>query len=79
MFFLFGTRYYWWTTSKGTFQCPNCRQPTEYRLRKGRRFLHVFFVPVVPVSAASEHVRCGACKKRYKPGVLTQQPSTSAI
>jgi hypothetical protein len=73
MFFIFGSRYYWWTVSKGTFQCPNCQVPREYRLRKGRRFIHLFFIPLIPISAASEHVRCGTCKKRYKQSVLATQ------
>ena len=73
MFFVFGSRYYWWTTSKGTFQCPNCQAACEYRLRKGRRFIHLFFVPLIPISAGSEHVRCNTCGTRYKPTVLAQQ------
>jgi hypothetical protein len=73
MFFIFGSRYYWRTISRGTFQCPNCQVPCEYRLRRGRRFIHLFFIPLIPISGASEHVRCSTCKKRYKPSVLAAQ------
>jgi hypothetical protein len=72
MIFFFGTRYYWWTISQGSFLCPKCQAIRNYRLRKGRRFFHVFFIPLIPISAASEHVRCAECKSRYKPAVLEQ-------
>ena len=78
MFFLFGSRYYWWTIRKGPFLCPNCQVLREYRHRKGRRFVHVLFIPLVPISEASEHVRCGSCKKRFEPSLLAEQEPAPA-
>jgi hypothetical protein len=72
MFILWGTRYYYWTTSRGTFQCPNCQATEPYRHRKGRRFIHVFYLPLIPISAMKEHIKCGGCKTRYKTSVLAQ-------
>jgi len=75
MLIIFGTRYYFWTTSKGTFQCPKCQGSLPYRHRKGRRFIHVFYIPLIPISASAEHVKCEGCKTRYKTSVLAQ-PAT---
>ncbi|HXC81905.1 MAG TPA: zinc-ribbon domain-containing protein [Trebonia sp.] len=72
MFFIFGSRYYFWTTNQGTFQCPKCQASQPYRHRKGRKFIHLFFIPLIPISATTEHIKCGGCKTRYKPSVLTQ-------
>jgi predicted RNA-binding Zn-ribbon protein involved in translation (DUF1610 family) len=73
MFFIFGSRFYYWTTGQGSFQCPKCQTTRTYKLRKGRRFVHLFYVPLIPISASREHVRCTSCKTRYVPDVLTQQ------
>ena len=75
MLIIFGTRYYFRTTGTGTFQCPKCQGSQPYRHRKGRRFVHVFYIPLIPISAAAEHVRCDGCKTRYKTSVLAQ-PTT---
>lgn len=72
MFILFGTRYYFWTTNQGRFQCSQCHANRPYRHRKGRRFIHVFYIPLIPISASTEHVRCGGCKTRYKASVLAE-------
>jgi hypothetical protein len=70
---IFGTRFYFWTIGQGSFQCPKCKTTSAYRHRKGRRFVHVFFIPLIPISASREHVRCSGCKSRYVTEVLTQQ------
>lgn len=69
---IFGSRYYFRTTNRGTFQCPKCGASRGYRHRKGRRFVHVFFIPLIPISAATEHIKCDGCKTRFKPSVLVQ-------
>jgi hypothetical protein len=75
MFIIFGSRFYFWTTNRGTFLCPKCRASQSYRHRKGRRFIHVFYIPLIPISASAEHIKCDGCKTRFKPSVLTQ-PTT---
>lgn len=71
---LWGIRYYYWTTNRGTFPCPNCQAIQPYRHRKGRRFIHIFYIPLIPISSLAEHIKCGVCKRRYKTSVLTQAP-----
>lgn len=75
MLIIFGTRYYFRTTATGTFLCPTCQASQPYRHRKGRRFIHVFYIPLIPISAAAEHLRCDRCKTRFQPSVLAQ-PTT---
>jgi hypothetical protein len=67
---LFGSRYYFFTVGQGTFMCPKCQTNRPYRLRRGRRFIHVFYIPLIPISAATEHVQCGQCRSRFAPAVL---------
>ncbi len=69
---IFGSRYYFWTTNRGTFPCPKCQAIEPYRHRKGRRFIHVFYIPLIPISALTEHIKCGGCRTRFKTSVLTQ-------
>jgi hypothetical protein len=73
VFFLFGLHTYFRTISRGQFTCPKCAQPQQYRLRRGRRFFTVFFLPLIPVSRPREHVRCENCKTRYLPDVIGRQ------
>lgn len=75
MFIIFGSRYYFRTVGQGTFQCPKCQASENYRQRKGRKFIHVFYIPLIPISGAAEHVRCDQCKTRYKTSVL--QPAAA--
>ncbi|MBO0837911.1 MAG: zinc-ribbon domain-containing protein [Actinobacteria bacterium] len=72
MFIIFGSRYYFRTTGQGTFLCPQCQTSQPYRYRRGRRFIHVFFIPLIPISGATEHVKCGGCKTRFRTSVLAQ-------
>ena len=72
MFIIFGSRYYFWTTNHGAFQCPKCQASQQYRHRKGRRFIHVFYIPLIPISGSTEHIKCGGCKTRFKLSVLGQ-------
>lgn len=43
----------------------------RYWHRKRRRFIHVFFVPLIPISASTEHIKCDVSQS-YKPSVLVQ-------
>ncbi|MBA3460860.1 MAG: TerB family tellurite resistance protein [Deltaproteobacteria bacterium] len=55
----------------GQFHCPCCATTCAYRHRRVRRFFHIFFVPLIPLTLAGEYVECGQCKGTYKLDVLS--------
>jgi uncharacterized tellurite resistance protein B-like protein len=54
----------------GSFHCPQCTAAQVYRHRRVRRFFHIFFIPLIPLTLAGEYVECGQCKGTYKLDVL---------
>ncbi len=62
----------WATTKmKGQFDCPECGQTTDFRLRESRPFLTFYLVPVVPIGSLTVFVQCSQCKEAYEPSVLS--------
>lgn len=70
MLLIFGVRVYYRTIGQGTFYCQRCGGDREYRLRSGWRFIHLFFIPLIPLGKVGEHVRCTTCRARYRTEVL---------
>ena len=70
MLLIFGLRVYFRTIGRGTFHCQRCGGDRPYRLRSGRRWIHVFFIPVIPLGKAGEYVQCAECGTRYSSDVL---------
>lgn len=77
MLIIWGLRVVYRTLAQGTFYCRSCGGDRAYRHRAGRRFVTVFFLPIVPLAAAGEHVQCGTCKTRYVPEVLSSPTAAS--
>jgi zinc-ribbon family len=67
---IWGIRVFFRTTGRGMFHCPRCGGDRHYRYRSGRRFLTLFFIPVIPLTKAGDHVQCATCRTRYHAGVL---------
>jgi hypothetical protein len=67
---IWGIRVFFRTTGQGMFHCPRCGGDRQYRRRSGRRFLTLFFIPVIPLTRAGEHVQCTTCRARYHVGAL---------
>jgi hypothetical protein len=67
---IFGLRVWFRTIGQGTFYCQRCGGDRRYRQRAGRRWFHIFFIPVVPLGKASGHLQCMSCRGRYRTGVL---------
>jgi zinc-ribbon family len=65
-----GWRVCYRTIGHGVFHCRRCGGDRRYRLRTGRRFFTLFFVPVIPLNKAGEHVQCLTCATRYHTGAL---------
>ena len=70
MLIIWGLRVVYHTIAQGVFFCRTCGGDRNYRKRAGRRYITLFFIPVVPLSKTSVHVQCVTCKTRYVTEVL---------
>ena len=70
MLLIFGLRVYFRTIGQGTFHCQRCGGDRPYRLKSGRRWIHVFFIPIIPLGQVGEYVQCTECGTRYGSDVL---------
>jgi hypothetical protein len=70
MLIVWGLRVIYRTLGRGVFFCRRCGGDREYRQRSGRRFITVFFIPLVPLMKTGTHVQCLTCKTRYVTEVL---------
>jgi len=70
VFLIFGLRVYYRVIGQGVFHCQRCGGDRPYRLRSGRRWFHLFFIPLIPLARLGEHVQCQNCRTAYRPEVL---------
>ena len=70
MLIIWGLRVVYHTIAQGVFFCRKCGGDRSYRQRAGRRYITLFFIPVVPLNKTSVHVQCVTCKTRYVTEVL---------
>jgi hypothetical protein len=70
MLVVFGVRYLAPVVATGMFHCPSCGGDRRYRQRRPRAWIHVFWIPVVPLGTGEEYVECAACRTRYQRSVL---------
>jgi len=59
----------------GSFQCPHEQAARRYQHLRQRRWLTLFFVPVLPIGQAREWVQCEGCGGAYEPGLLAGNPA----
>ena len=78
MLLIFGLRVYFRTIGQGMFHCQRCGGDRRYRERTGRRWFHLFFIPLIPLVSVGEHVRCGTCRTTYHVDVLAM-PTADAL
>ena len=57
-------------TGSGTLHCHRCGGDREYQSCTARRWIHVLFIPVIPLDRVAEHVQCTGCLTRYRIEVL---------
>lgn len=65
-----GLGFHFRVTGRGSLHCQRCGGDRQYRQCAGRRWLHVFFLPVIPLDRITEHVQCTTCGTRYRNEVL---------
>jgi uncharacterized Zn-finger protein len=68
--FFFGTRQRRRLLESGSFRCPYCLEPRAFERVAARTWVHVFWIPVVPLGSAREEVSCRTCGNRWAPRVL---------
>jgi len=66
----FGTRRRTRRSGSGTFHCPFCFRPRAYERVETRTWVHLFWVPLIPLGATQEAVVCTVCGGRWAPAVL---------
>lgn len=66
-----GLRFYFRTTGHGVLHCQRCGGDRRYRRCIGRRWIHVLYVPLIPLDRIDEHVQCRNCRTRYRVEVLS--------
>lgn len=69
MIIFFGTRYvyrdYDQPVNIDYRFCPRCNQQTQFRPRVWQQYLHVFWVPLIPLDDRQPVVECQRCRTRY--------------
>ena len=70
MLILWGLLVIYRTLGRGVFFCRRCGGDREYRHRAGRRYVTIFFIPLIPLARTGAHVQCLTCKTRYVTEVL---------
>jgi len=58
--------------------CHRCGGDRQYNRRIGRRWIHVWRVPVLPLDPVPEHAQCQSCRARYRLQVLAL-PTVAAM
>ncbi len=74
MILFFGTRRRTRVLGDGTFHCPFCYQPRAFIRSETRTWVHLFWIPLIPLGSAQEEVRCSVCGGRWAPEVLQVEP-----
>jgi hypothetical protein len=65
-----GLGFHFRVTGRGSLHCQRCGGDRQCRQCAGRRWIHVFFLPVIPLDRITEHVQCTTCGTRYRNEVL---------
>ncbi|MBX3421234.1 MAG: zinc ribbon domain-containing protein [Pirellulaceae bacterium] len=58
------------TIETGIFYCPACDSQQNYRRRRVRPFLTLYFIPVIPIGRRQEQVQCRKCKSQFETSIL---------
>ena len=74
-----GLGFHFRITGRGSLHCQRCGGDRQYRACGGRRWLHVFFLPVIPLDRITEHVQCTTCDTRYRMEVLALPTSAQML
>ena len=78
MIFIWGWRVRFRKVAEGVFFCQVCGGDREYHRKQGRRWITIFFIPMIPLnSVGDEFVECTTCRNAYRLTVLNQPTSAT--
>ena len=75
MILFFGTRVRTRRSGTGVFHCPYCFVARTYERLETRTWVHLFWVPLIPLGSARPAVECTVCHGQWAPAVLETHPS----
>jgi hypothetical protein len=73
---IIGVRFFTWGSAMTdrAMHCGQCGTIAPFVLKRGMRFITVFFViPVIPISGVKHIVQCPGCRTRYQAAALQTQ------
>lgn len=66
---IIGVRFFTWGSDRtdNAMHCGQCGSMIPFTVKKGMRFITLFFiVPVIPISGIHHILQCPNCKTRYQ-------------
>jgi uncharacterized tellurite resistance protein B-like protein len=75
-FLIWGFKVRFKVLGDGTFFCPRCGGDRPYERRQAKRWFHLYYIPLFPVSALGEQVRCSVCQTSFDEAVLSRPTSS---
>ena len=64
------------TVDEDRFYCPTCGTAQAGEIRRKRPFLTLYFIPVVPIGAGEERLRCRQCRQTFDVSLRTIDEAT---
>lgn len=71
---IFGTRSITSVKRSGGFHCPVCEKSRVFDLKKISRWIHIYFIPVIPLGDQGSYVACRTCQGNFNPYAITEDP-----
>jgi hypothetical protein len=65
-----GTTVIYKVVGESVVHCERCGGDRPFKRRSGRRWLRVLYIPVYPLAATGEHLRCTVCRTTYRVELL---------
>ncbi|HBN79427.1 MAG TPA: hypothetical protein DD473_27130 [Planctomycetaceae bacterium] len=62
------------TSRHGQFFCPHCQVSSTYAECRRKTYVHIFFIPIFPISNEPLGVQCFNCKNTYAEEVVMNDP-----
>ena len=50
----------------GVRECPRCGRFVVFKPRRARTFVHLFWIPLIPVDAGRPLIECPSCQARFE-------------
>jgi hypothetical protein len=61
--------------STGQFYCPRCASHRGYKLRRPKKWGHLYWIPIIPMEEFDRYVECEGCNGAYQEIVLKHDPA----